>query len=44
MITTDFKHGAEFMYTIKKILVENGTSTFELKFLVEDIELFFESI
>ena len=23
MITTDFKHGAEFMYTIKKILVEN---------------------
>jgi len=23
MITTDFKHGVEFMYTIKKILVEN---------------------
>lgn len=23
MITTDFKHGAEFMYTIKKILVGN---------------------
>lgn len=38
------KSGAQELIEVYDDMVKNGTSTFELKFLVEDIELFFESI
>lgn len=38
------KDGAQELIEVYDDMVKNGTSTFELKLLVEDLELFFESI